>query len=187
MKICTSIGIALLFSAATGIAATMVRVNNWLTPFHAENAVTIVDNAGTPLSNVALAVGVITGPITNRSSVLANFTPLGTSDTGSQHHFTTQVDVAASPEDGSPVYVVLGNGEDFASSTDFIVYEGNGTWVVEDDGLGGWTPVQLSNSTLLYGTPAISNNTGVGAPFTAYTNGVTFGVLTPTSTLATLS
>ena len=171
----TLIGAALLSFTAAAYSATTVTVVNFQFPANSANGVTLVDNVGTPLNNVAFDVGVITGALTDAASVIANFTSLGSGNTGSQIHFSTTADGSPSPQDDSSVFVVFGNGVSFAASTDFIVFEGNGNWGVEDAVLGGSSSVQLQASTLVYGHELTSNNTGVTGPFTAFTEGVSFG------------
>ena len=71
--------------------------------------------------------------------------------------------------------MILGNENTLRASTGFIVYEGNGAWVVEDEILGGLASVHLHQSTLLYGRPLVSNGAGVDPLFAPFTNGVAFG------------
>ncbi|MDB4295162.1 PEP-CTERM sorting domain-containing protein [Akkermansiaceae bacterium] len=183
----------LLISASSAI--TSVGLGNWKAPFTAENAVTIVDNAGTPLGAVNYGIGTYSGSdFSSAEAVRANFSELGTNTTTSIHFApTTNSTDVTSPQDSTPVYVVFyGNADgtaaaDLASAVEFIVFEGNSNYIVEDAVLGASFSVSLVNSTLQYGTSQTSNNDGVSGPFTGFTNGVTFGGAIPEPSTALLS
>lgn len=183
MKHTILIGAALLSVAGSCFAVTTVSVNNFNFPAIVGNGLTIVDNTGTPLTGVPFAVGTLSGVPTSAAEVVANFTSLGTGVTGGIH-FTTAASPAVSPEDNSSIFVVFGNGASVAASTDFIVFQGNTQWNAEDPafGLARDVKIQDAGTTLLYGREVTSNNAGVNAPFTAFTNGVTFGAIPEPST-----
>lgn len=172
--------LVLAFAGLAG-ATTTVGINNFNFPNTAENGITIVDNAGNPLSNVNFGIGTFNGAVgADADGVRAGFTELGTGTTQAIHFaFATDAGNSAStgssPQDDSPIYVVFYDGADLASASDFIVFEGNSNYVVENPVLGTTVQVDLQRSTIAYGTEMMSNNTGVVGPFTAFTDGVTFG------------
>lgn len=179
----TLIGAVLLAFTTSCFAVTTVSVNNFNFPAVTANGLTIVDNAGNPLSGVAFAVGTLSAVPTTPGEVLANFGSLGTGTTGGAH-FTSSAGTVTSPQDDSSIFVVFGNGASIAASTDFIVIEGNSQFSAEDPvfGLSRSVNIQNAGSTVVYGQSLTSNNTGVNAPFTAFTNGVTFGNIPEPST-----
>lgn len=168
-------------SMAVSMGATSVGVANFAFPATADNGLAIVDNTGTPLTGVNFGVGSLNGALSDAASVRAAFTPLGTSTTTSQFFAgdpNTGNNIAvvdASPQDDSAVYVVFYSGADLATSDDYIVFEGDANFIVENAVLGADVNVSLVGSTLVYGTETTSNGTGINPPFTSFTNGVTFG------------
>lgn len=171
-------------SVAVSMGATSVGVANFGFPALADNGLAIVDNTGTPLTGVNFGVGTLSGALSDADSVRAAFTPLGTATTSSQFFAGDSASVATSPQDGSAVYVVFYSGADLATSDDFIVFEGNANFIVENAVLGADVNISLTGSTLMYGTETPSNGDGINPPFTAFTNGVTFGgVPEPSSAL----
>lgn len=180
-------------SVAVSLGATSVGVANFAFPALADNGLAIVDNTGTPLTGVSFGVGTLSGALSDAESVRAAFTPLGTASTTSQFFAgdpntgNNIASVATSPQDGSAVYVVFYSGADLASSDDFIVFEGNANFIAENAVLGADVNISLTGSTLVYGTETPSNGDGINPPFTAFTNGVTFGAGVPEPSSALLS
>ena len=166
--------------ASLANAATTVNVKNFDFPPSAENGLTIVDNVGNAvLTNLAFGVGSFgAGGYASAEDIKANFNVLATGSTGAFAHFDVNTTVNTSPQDDSPVYVVIYDGADLASSTDYIVVEGNNTFKAEDPVLNtASSPVQLHNGDVVYGTLVENVDTSglPRAPFRAFTNGVTFG------------
>lgn len=186
---------ALTFASlvCVGSATTTVSLQNRQFPASPENGWTIVDNTGTPIANVNYAIGTLadSSALSDAASVRAQFTALGTGQTPAVH-FTAGNEVISidnSPEDSTPVYVVFYDGADIATAADFIVFEGNASFIPENPAANPGAAVgnTLYDSTLLYGQELESNNAGVNAPFTAFTRGVTFGnIPEPSSALLSL-
>lgn len=197
-KTIATTALVLAFAGLAG-ATTTVGLNNFNFPNTAENGITIVDNAGNPLSNVNFGIGTFSGAVaSDAAGIRAGFSELGNGSTQAIHFaFATDANNSAStdasPEDGSPIYVVFyGNADgsaaaDLASAADYIVFEGNANYIVENPVLGATVQVDLQRSMIAYGTEVESNNNGVVGPFTAFTNGVTFGAIPePSSALLSL-
>lgn len=173
--------------AHTASATTTVNFNNFNFPATAANGITFVDNTGTPLSGLNFGIGTFSGAATDAAAVRAGFTELGTGTTQSIHFAASNTDGSAStdtsPQDDSPVYVVFyGNASDgtgaadLDSATDFIVFEGNANFIVENAVLGAGFDLDLQKSTIVYGdTSVASNNAGVVGPFAGFSDTVTFG------------
>jgi len=82
---------------------------------------------------------------------------------------------------GQPIYVVVGNAADLASSTDFIVFQSPDgvNWPVEVAGAGATASFALMDSTLLRGIPTTTQNATPPALADQLNGdpGVTFGVI----------
>ncbi|MFW2385570.1 MAG: PEP-CTERM sorting domain-containing protein [Akkermansiaceae bacterium] len=178
----------LLALAQLASATTTVNFNNFNFPATPENGITFVDNSGTPLSGLNFGIGTFDGAVgSDAAAVRAGFTELGTGTTQAIHFAAANTAGSAatdlSPQDNTPVYVVFYGNEadgtgaaDLASATEFIVFEGNANFIVENPALGAGFDLDLQKSTIVYGdTSVMSNGTGVNAPFTGFTNTVTFG------------
>lgn len=182
MKYTKIVALAFIGLISASHATTTVSLQNREFPAAAENGWTIVDNTGTPLANVNYAIGTM-GDVSalgeTADSVRAQFTALASGQTPAIHFTAGQevLSVENSPQDSSPVYVVFFDGADVASASDFIVFEGNASFISENPAANPGAAIgnTLYDSTLLYGVELESNNEGVIAPFTAFTRGVTFG------------
>lgn len=184
MKKTVVITLATVATAAVSMGATSVGVANFAFPPSVDNGLAIVDNSGTPLTGVNFGVGTLAdgANLVDAESVRAAFTEYASASTTSQFFArepeggnVANIADGVSPQDSSPVYVVFYNGENLATAADFIVFEGDKNYLVENPALGLDLDITLTASNLLYGTEKESNNTGVVGPFTAFTNGVTFG------------
>ncbi|MGJ8695508.1 MAG: PEP-CTERM sorting domain-containing protein [Verrucomicrobiaceae bacterium] len=179
--------------AACAHAATSVGVSN----FNLTNSsgLAIVDNAGVPLSGVPFGVGNFAGANGSAADISANFRPLANGTT-SGSFFSNSVNVTASPQDSSDIYVVfygMSDGTaaaDFASAEEFIVIQGPGTFVTEDAILGANVANPIQDGTVIYGTARPTDTTSLNGPFkTALANGVAFGgaaIPEPSSALLSL-
>jgi len=153
MKIRTLISLTAILG--TGVHAATITVDT-LAFVQSAGGVNIVDNTGVVAIGTYGPSDPAIGASFTKSQITTGFTQLGqntldsTSDLAGYFKFNLTVNIENS-FNTLPVFLVIGNGNDLASSTEFLVWKAtsnpDGNTFVEDNPFGGPGTIQLNNAT----------------------------------------